>query len=154
MSASKAFSLALRPVRGANAALVAGLAVHAAQRDLIASNADSLALAAAHANMHARAIYAGEALVGFALYAQPGQAGRQDTYVLYRLMIAAGQQGQGYGRRALALLLDEMRARGAGRVVLYYVPANARARRLYADAGFTEVGLDADGEMMAERLLP
>nr|WP_314606381.1 GNAT family N-acetyltransferase [uncultured Janthinobacterium sp.] len=146
-------ALTLRPVCAANAEAVIGLPLHAAQRDFIASNADSLALAASHANMHPRAIHAGDELIGFAMYALPGSAGRQDTHVLYRLMIAAPWQGQGLARAALALLLDEMRARGAGRVVLYYVPANVRARQLYAHAGFVETGFDDDGEMMAERLL-
>jgi diamine N-acetyltransferase len=71
--------------------------------------------------------------------------------VLYRLMLAAGWQGQGLGRRALELLLGEMRARGAARVALYYAPANLIARQLYASAGFVETGIDADGEMMAVR---
>ena len=146
-------ALTLRPVCAANADAVIGLPLHAAQRDFIASNAESLALAASHANMRPRAIYAGDELIGFAMYALPGSAGRQDTHVLYRLMIAAPWQGQGFARAALALLLDEMRSRGAGRVVLYYVPANARARQLYAQSGFVETGLDGDGEMMAERLL-
>ena len=143
--------LALRAVDAANIDAVRALAPHAAQQRFIAGNAESLALAADHAQMHARALYAGEVLVGFALYAEPGPAGRQDTYVLYRLMLAAGSQGQGYGRRALELLLDEMRARGAARVALYYAPDNLAARRLYASAGFVEAGIDADGEMMAVR---
>ena len=146
-------ALTLRPVCAANAEAVIRLPLHAAQRDFIASNADSLALATSHAYIHPRAIYADDELIGFAMYALPGSAGRQDTHVLYRLMIAAPWQGQGFARAALALLLAEMRSRGASRVVLYYVPANARARQLYADAGFVETGLDGDGEMMAERLL-
>ena len=115
-------ALTLRPVCAANADAVIGLPLHPAQRDFIASNAESLALAASHANMRPRAIYAGDELIGFAMYALPGSTGRQDTHVLYRLMIAAPWQGQGFARAALALLLAEMRARGAGRVVLYYVP--------------------------------
>ncbi|ATD61658.1 MAG: hypothetical protein ACOH2S_16610 [Janthinobacterium svalbardensis] len=49
-------------------------------RAVIAGNIDdvrALALAAAHPHMHARTIYAGEVLAGFALYAEPGPAGRQ-----------------------------------------------------------------------------
>ena len=143
--------LSLRAVTAGNIDDVRALAPHAQQQDFIASNAESLALAAAHPHMHARTIYAGEVLAGFALYAEPGPAGRQDTYVLYRLMLAAGWQGQGLGRRALELLLGEMRARGAARVALYYAPANLIARQLYASAGFVETGIDADGEMMAVR---
>lgn len=143
--------LSLRPVDAANIDAVRALAPQAAQQGFIASNADSLAMAAGHAHMHARAIHAGEVLVGFALYAEPGPAGRQDTHVLYRLMIAAGSQGQGHGRRALDLLLADMRARGAARVALYYAPDKQLARQLYASAGFVETGIDPDGEMMAVR---
>lgn len=142
-------TLSLRPVDAHNVDAVCALAPHEAQQRFIASNAESLELAAGHAHMHARAIYAGEVLVGFALYAEAGPAGRQDTHVLYRLMIAAGEQGRGHGRRALALLQGEMRARGAARVALYYAPDNLVARQLYASAGFVEAGIDADGEMMA-----
>jgi len=95
-------ALTLRPVCTANAEAVIGLPLHAAQRDFIASNAESLALAASHANMHPRAIHAGDELIGFAMYALPGSAGRQDTHVLYRLMIAAPWQGQGFARVARA----------------------------------------------------
>ncbi len=144
-------ALSLRGVDAKNIDAVRALAPHAAQQRFIASNAESMALAAEHPHMHARAIYVEELLAGFALYAGPGPAGRQDTHVLYRLMLAAGWQGRGHGRRALALLLDEMRARGAARVALYYAPDNLAARQLYASAGFAETGIDADGEMMAVR---
>lgn len=145
-------ALSLRAVDADNIDAVRALAPHAAQQRFIASNAESLALAAEHARMHARAICLDGVLIGFALYAEPGPAGRQDTHVLYRLMLAAGRQGQGLGRRALALLLAEMRARGAARVALYYAPDNLAARQLYASAGFVETGIDADGEMMAVRM--
>lgn len=141
--------LSLRPVCIANAEAVAGLSVHEAQGAFIAANTESLALAAEHVNMHPRAIHLGAELVGFALHAGPGSTGRQDTHVLYRLMIAAGWQGLGLGRAALGLLLAEIRALGAARVVLYYVPSNTVARQLYVSAGFVEQGVDADGEMMA-----
>ncbi|WP_072453455.1 hypothetical protein [Janthinobacterium lividum] len=111
-------ALILRPVCAVNAEAVIGLPLHAAQRDFIASNTESLALAASHANMHARAIYAGDELIGFAMYALPGSTGRQDTHVLYRLMIAAPWQGQGG-----ALL----RARQCAR------PATVRAGRFRRD---------------------
>ncbi|KAB8047829.1 GNAT family N-acetyltransferase [Janthinobacterium rivuli] len=152
MSAGPALpQLSLRAVTAGNIDAVRALAPKAAQQDFIASNAESLALAAAHPHMHARAIYVGDVLAGFALYAEPGPAGRQDTHVLYRLMLAAGWQERGLGRHALELLLDEMRARGAARVALYYAPANLVARQLYASAGFVETGIDAEGEMLAVR---
>jgi diamine N-acetyltransferase len=144
-------TLSLRPVDAHNVDAVCALAPHEAQQRFIASNAESLELAARHAHMHARAIYAGEVLVGFALYAEAGPAGRQDTHVLYRLMIAAGEQGRRpRPPRAGAAARRDARA-GRGRVALYYAPDNLVARQLYASAGFAEAAIDADGEMMAVR---
>ena len=153
MSTQGGDKLSLRPVSAGVADALVLLPLHDAQRIFIASNADSLALAREHPNMRPRAIFLGDALVGFALHAESGSAGRRGTHVLYRLMIAAPWQGQGHGRTALKLLLDEMGALGAARVALYYAPANVAARALYAAAGFVEQGLDEDGEMMAALVL-
>ena len=141
--------LSLRPICAVTADRVLQLPLHQAQRSFIATNADSLALAQEHPPMCPRAIYLGGELIGFAMYAGPGSTGRQDTHVLYRLMIAAPWQDRGHGLAALKLLLAEMGALGAARVALYDAPANVAARALYAAAGFVEQGLDADGEMMA-----
>ena len=97
--------LSLRPICAVTADRVLQLPLHQAQRSFIATNADSLALAQEHPPMRPRAIYLGGELIGFAMYAGPGSTGRQDTHVLYRLMIAAPWQDRGHGRAALKLLL-------------------------------------------------
>ena len=71
--------------------------------------------------------------------------------LIYRFMIDRRHQGKGYGRAALVLALDEIRALPHVRKVsISYMPDNATAKAFYASLGFVEVGLDEDGEMIAE----
>lgn len=93
------------------------------------------------------AIYAGEAMVGFAMYALDADDGH---YWIYRLMIDAGQQGKGYGRAAMRLLLDRLRAiPDCDDVTISYEPENQVARKLYAGLGFRETGEMISGEVVA-----
>jgi diamine N-acetyltransferase len=78
------------------------------QRRMVAPNA--ISIAQAHFSQHAwfRAIYADEEPVGFImLYDNPNEP----TYFLWRLMIAATQQGKGYGRKAIEHLIEYVRMR-------------------------------------------
>ena len=62
-----------------------------------------------------RAIYAGEDPVGFVmLYDDP----EKPEYYLWRLMIAGEHQRKGYGREALRLLVEHVRARPGARELL------------------------------------
>jgi diamine N-acetyltransferase len=66
-------------------------------------------------------------------------------------MIDKGHQSKGYGRIAMELALGEIRKdRKLNRITICYVPENAGAREFYASFGFSEAGLDEDGEMIAE----
>ena len=70
---------------------------------------------------------------------------------IYRFMIDKEHQGKGYGRAALTKALDEIRAiPGIGKISICYMPDNPVAKPFYASFGFVEVGLDEDGEMIAE----
>jgi diamine N-acetyltransferase len=65
-------------------------------------------------------------------------------------MIDKHQQGRGFGKLALAAALAEIQAQPRVRTVaICYMPHNLAAKTLYQGAGFREVGLDADGEMIA-----
>jgi diamine N-acetyltransferase len=80
----------------------------APQNRMVAPNA--LSIAQAHFSEHAwfRAIYAEEEPVGFImLYDNPDEP----TYFLWRLMVAAPHQGKGYGRQAIARLIEYVRTR-------------------------------------------
>ncbi|WUR15498.1 GNAT family N-acetyltransferase [[Empedobacter] haloabium] len=116
----------------------------------LANNAESIAQAHYYTDWRMHAIYCDGTPAGFLLYDsmahdEPGH------YGIYRFMVAHERQGRGVGRRALRLLLDDLRARpDARRITICYKPDNLAARRLYRSCGFAEIGIDADGEMIAE----
>lgn len=79
--------------------------------------------------------------VGFVILA--GLNDLNDCVELRRVVVTP--PGRGYGRAALALVLDHaFGALGAHRVWLDVKPANDRARRLYASLGFEEEGILRD----------
>lgn len=66
-------------------------------------------------------------------------AAADEAHVL-NLCIAPAMQGQGYGRRLIARLIDLARWCHAERVFLEVRPSNVRALALYAKLGFNEIG--------------
>ncbi|WP_333822564.1 GNAT family N-acetyltransferase [Pinisolibacter sp.] len=133
----------------AERAAVEALRLAEDQTDLVASNVDSLAEADEDADARPRAVAAAGRIVGFLMY-ELFDGGRAAN--IYRFMIDRAEQGRGYGRAALARLLDEIAAEpGVEQIEICYMPENAGARRLYAAAGFVEVGVDEDGEIIARR---
>ena len=70
---------------------------------------------------------------------------------IYRFMVDFPLQSKGIGRRAMELLLEEIKA--APDVLLINIcchPHNERAGAFYRSFGFVETGIDCNGEMMAE----
>jgi diamine N-acetyltransferase len=141
----------LRGVTADNRAAVIALELAPEQKDLVASNAYSLAESRRDPDSHPRAIYAGERLVGFLMYEIIRRKKKRHEVSIYRFMIDRKYQGKGYGRAALGKALDEIRAiPHVGKISISYVPDNPVAGPFYASFGFVEVGLDRDGEMIAE----
>ncbi|WBS02401.1 GNAT family N-acetyltransferase [Pseudoduganella sp. SL102] len=120
------------------------------QAQFVASNAFSLAQASFYPNSRPRAIHHDGQLAGFLLYGintndEPG------CYGIFRLMVDPKFQSRGVGRRAMELLLQELRAQpDLRRITICYMPGNEVGKRFYASLGFVEVGLDDEGEMIAE----
>lgn len=137
----------LLPVTGENRPQVEALELAISQKNLVASNKDSLLEADEDTNARPRAIFVAETLVGFLMYdatSEPGVA------QLYRFMIDKSFQGLGYGKAALQAALTEIRSLDeVGQISICYEPENSAARQLYAKAGFVENGVDEDGEMIA-----
>lgn len=68
-------------------------------------------------------------------------------YFLWRLMIAGPQQGKGFGRHAIQLLLDYVRTRpGAKELLTSYVPDEAGPGKFYQRLGFKPTGEILEGE--------
>jgi len=116
----------------------------------IASNAFSIAQSHYYPEYQPRAIYCDGEPAGFLLY-DVASGDAPGDYAIYRFMVDHARQGRGIGRRAMTLLLAELRAQpDARRITICYKPDNTVARSLYLACGFTEVGIDADGEMIGE----
>ena len=99
------------------------------------------------------AIYDDAVMVGFAMYLTEQQHG--EFFIINRIMIAADQQGHGYGRAAMQQLLARIEAEAgpnASQIMLSYEPENETARKLYASLGFVETGdVVGGGELRAMR---
>lgn len=120
------------------------------QRELLASNAYSIAQSRFYPDYIPRGVYCDGVPAGFLLYDR--RAGDvEGDYAIYRFMVDHARQGRGIGRRAMELLLAELRARpDMRRITICYHERNARAKAFYASFGFVETGVDERGEMVAE----
>jgi diamine N-acetyltransferase len=139
--------ITFRPVTRANFSAVVELTVAPEQTEFVASNLYSLAEAAIEPTWTPLAIYAGDDLVGFALFGRDDETG---SWWIMRYMIDAQHQGRGYGTAALPKLIDLMIERhGCGEIFLGYEPSNDVAERLYARMGFVPTGEMVGSEMVA-----
>ena len=131
-------NITFRPVTRANFSAVVALTVAPEQADFVSPNLYSLAEAAIEPTWTPLAIYAGDALVGFALFGRDDETGR---WWIMRYMIDVRHQGRGYGAAALPALIDLIVERhSCGEIFLGYEPSNDVAERLYARAGFVPTG--------------
>lgn len=149
-------TIALRPVTLENFEEVTDLAVTGAQEDFVAGNLYSIAESKFHPSYQPRCIYRGDEVVGFMMYESLAHTGKHGEYDIFRFMVDQRWQGEGVGRDAMRLCLDEIRNCGdARRITICYVPDNPVARDFYAGFGFVEVGLDEEEEeMIAEIRIP
>lgn len=145
----------LEPITGADRDVCCALRVGEAQQAYIAPNAASLAEADKPENAAiARpfGVYAGAKMVGFAMFAfDESVEPEEGRYWLWRFMIDRRYQGLGYGRQALAAIVDYFRQNGADSVTLSTKPSNTAALSLYRSVGFRETG-DRNGREIVLRL--
>ncbi|MER6668987.1 GNAT family N-acetyltransferase [Amycolatopsis japonica] len=69
---------------------------------------------------------------------------------LWRLNVAAGRQGKGYGRFAVEAVLDEARRRGRRRATTLWVPGEHSPEAFYLRLGFRDTGIVHDGQHVGE----
>lgn len=126
------------------------LKVREDQVKFVASNAVSLAQLNFLENFHAKGIYYGEEMIGFTLY---GLDEDDHEYWIYRMMIDQKHQGKGYGKEAVRLVIEDIRAMKEPHhqtITLSYEPDNEHAKRIYEKMGFQEIdGLVIEGEQVA-----
>jgi diamine N-acetyltransferase len=143
--------IALKAVSLDNLRDVTNLKVADSQKGFVAGNTESIAWSRYLPNLLPTAIHADGTLVGFALYGSWGDE-KPGLWGIARFMIDESHQGKGYGKAAMRTILHDIKERDPDvrGVVLYYVPDNDAARKLYASVGFHETGEMWDGQVAAQ----
>jgi diamine N-acetyltransferase len=101
-------TVTLRPITRDNLWAVLDLKLHPGQEEFVADNAVSIANAYVEPTFAPLGVYAGDLLVGFAMYGQHPDTG---AWWVIRLMIDRAQQGKGYGRAATEAVIELMAER-------------------------------------------
>ena len=141
----------LREVTAETVREICALTVAPTQRRFVAPNAVSLAEASFSAEAWPRAIYADGVPVGF-LMLSIDEA--ESSFYLWRLMVADGYQGRGYGRAAVGLAADHVRTLpGATQLLTSWVPGDGGPADFYARLGFEPTGEVDDGEIVGRLAL-
>jgi diamine N-acetyltransferase len=140
--------LRLAEVDPDNVGAACKLAVRPDQERLVAPVAFSLAEAYVHSTVAwPRLVYDGANLVGFVMGAfDPGSPVWYFRAGIWRLNIAAGHQGKGYGRFAVHAVLDEARRLGQDRASVLWVPGPDGPENFYLKLGFEPTGEELHGQ--------
>ncbi len=123
------------------------------QRQCVADNSASIAQAHFSETAWFRAIYLNGAPIGFIML----DGFHSNDFIdiseafLWRFMIAKPYQGKGYGKKAIALLLEYLRANGFKKLSLSCEPLSMNEEspeNFYKKLGFISTGEIEDGEMI------
>ena len=133
-----------------------GLRIRSDQEHLVAPVVKSIAQAYVYPDIAwPRLILDGERTVGFLMaffdvdWTDDG-VGVDVRSGLWRLNIAAGEQGHGYGRFAVESVADEIRCRGGTRLTTTWHPGEAGPERFYLRLGFAPTGEKRGDETVGE----
>lgn len=142
----------LREITSDNWEALIKLSVRDDQKSFVASNLYSLAEAKIFSGHVPLAVYAGEQPVGFLMYTYVEE--RREWWI-FRLMIAADEQGKGYGRAAMQQVIARMQALpGCECIFISFEPENAAAEGLYRSLGFVSNNEVWGGEVVYRLDLP
>ncbi|MEU8589031.1 GNAT family N-acetyltransferase [Streptomyces sp. NPDC048664] len=134
----------LREITAATFEAAVALRVRPDQEHLVAPVVKSLAEAYVHPGVAwPRLICDGEEVVGFLMaFFDIDWTGEGTDFRsgLWRLNIAAGKQGRGYGRFAVRCVADEIRRRGGTRLTVTWHPGADGPEGFYLGLGFRPTG--------------
>lgn len=126
------------------------LTVAPGQQRFVAPVAQSLAEAYVQPDVAwPRLVYDGDRLVGFVMGAfDPESPIWFFRSGIWRLNVAADEQGKGYGRFAVEAVLAEARRRGADRATVLWVPGEDGPEGFYRRIGFERTGEEFHGQVV------
>ncbi|MFE6935016.1 GNAT family N-acetyltransferase [Streptomyces sp. NPDC057699] len=109
-----------------------------------------------------RLVHDGDRLVGFVMafldvrFGLPGPPDGEDPLRsgLWRLAVAAGEQGKGYGRFAVDAVCEEILRRGQKRVTVTWAPGEGGPEGFYLRLGFRRTGEMSGDQIVGEMDLP
>lgn len=151
-------SVRLEPISPTNVKAVFDLEVAPGQERFVADNAWSLAEAVAEqATAWPRAIHrddqGDDEVVGFLMLEIDPDDPDDQPYYLWRFMIGADHQRQGFGAAAIERGLDEVRRRGGSELYTSWVPGDDGPEGFYLGLGSDPTGAIDDGEVVAKRTI-
>ncbi|MFC8077708.1 GNAT family N-acetyltransferase [Streptomyces sp. NPDC057307] len=149
-------ALRLEKITPDNFEAAIGVRVRPDQQHLVAPVTKSLAEAYVHQDTAwPRLILDGDRVVGFLMafldidFAGDG-TGKDIRSGLWRLNIAAGEQGRGYGRFAVESVAAEIRRRGGTKLTATWEPGEDGPEPFYLGLGFRLTGETSGGETVGE----
>ncbi|MFD3918053.1 GNAT family N-acetyltransferase [Streptomyces sp. NPDC058595] len=149
-------ALRLEKITPGNLDAALGIKVRPDQEHLVAPVVRSLAEAYVHPDVAwPRLILDGDRAVGFLMaffdidFADDG-TGKDIRSGLWRLNIAAGEQGRGYGRFAVGAVAAEIRRRGGTRLTVTWEPGDDGPERFYVGLGFRLTGETSGDQTVGE----
>lgn len=159
--------LKLRKLTSKNVWKIVNLEVYSNQKNMVATNAESIieAYIADKENdiAYPFGIFDNNTPVGFLMIGYGVDHNWKDapeilknSYSLWRLMIDKKYQRKGYGRQAIQLALDFIKTWPNGEAeycYLSYEPENQIAKKLYESFGFKETGDKDEDELIAIKKL-
>ena len=117
---------------------VIDLKVHEDQKEFVLENSISIAQSKVQPECIPLAIYDDETLVGFLMYCIDSD---DDNYWIYRFMIDRTFQRKGYGKKALELVLKEIKKdKSRNKIILDVKRESIAAVELYRSFGFEFTG--------------
>lgn len=149
-------ALRLVEITAANFDAAIGVKVRPDQEHLVAPVVKSLAEAYVHPDVAwPRLILDGDRTVGFLMgffdadFAREGEEPDLRSG-LWRLNIAAGEQGRGYGRFAVESVAAEIRRRGGTRLGVTWQPGDDGPEKFYLGLGFRLTGEMSGSQVVGE----
>lgn len=148
-------SLRLAEITPQNVITACMIKVREDQDTFVAPVERSLAEAyAARDNAWPRLVMDGDEAVGFVMANfAPGEREPDFRCGIWRLNIAEGRQGRGYGRFAVEAVCEEARRRGNARVTVLWEQGDGGPEGFYLKLGFRPTGSVLGGETVGEMFL-